>query len=279
MYSLIKVNDVKFCYNDVIEILNDLNLEIDSGDFVSIVGSNGCGKSTLVKMFNALIIPKSGDVFVAEINTKNSDLIFEIRKKVGMVFQNPDSQIVATLVEEDVAFAMENLCLPQEKMESKIVEVLKLVDMENYKTKSVNNLSGGQKQRIAIAGVLAMEPRCIIFDEATAMLDPDGRKKILKIMKTLNENSNTTIVNITHNMEEVAISKTVVVLHEGKVIKKSTPLEFFSDEVVLKKANLKCLEVTELIKKLANEGLIKKQIVLNIDECVEIIAQLLKGNM
>lgn len=276
--SFIETVNLCFSYLDFdSNVLDKINLKIDHGEFISIVGGNGSGKSTLAKIFNGLITPTSGIVVVSGIEVVNSSLIFEVRKQVGVVFQNPDSQIVATLVEEDVAFAMENLCYSKDNMENRIDEVLNLVDMKDYKKALVYNLSGGQKQRVAIAGVLAMRPSCVVFDEATSMLDPEGRRKIFEIMKNLNEKYGTTIINITHNMEEVVGSNRVIVLNDGKILKDCSPKQLFVDELVLKKSNLKCLPVTELVNLLANEGLLKKQVVFDVDECVCLLYEILKG--
>lgn len=276
--SFIETVNLCFSYLDFdSNVLDKINLKIDHGEFISIVGGNGSGKSTLAKIFNGLITPTSGIVVVSGIEVVNSSLIFEVRKQVGVVFQNPDSQIVATLVEEDVAFAMENLCYSKDNMENRIDEVLNLVDMKDYKKALVYNLSGGQKQRVAIAGVLAMRPSCVVFDEATSMLDPEGRRKIFEIMKNLNEKYGTTIINITHNMEEVVGSNRVIVLNDGKILKDCSPKQLFVDELVLKKSNLKCLPVTELVNLLANEGLLKKQVVFDVDECVGLLYEILKG--
>lgn len=280
LQNLIETLNLNFIYKNsksCDSVLKNVNLEIKCGEFVSIVGGNGSGKSTLAKMFNALLTPTSGSVVVCSIDTSNSEISFEVRKQIGMVFQNPDSQIVATLVEEDIAFAMENLCFKKSKMQNQIDKVLNLVNMQNFKKKLVFDLSGGQKQRVAIAGVLAMEPRCVIFDEATSMLDPQGRNKILSIMENLNDRG-ITIINITHNMNEVLHSKRVLVMHEGEILKDCSPREFFSDHEILEKANLQCLPVTELVNLLAKEGLTQKQTVLNVDDCVEVISKIMKGS-
>lgn len=276
--SLIEIFGLSFSYSgSKAKVLNKVNLKIGCGEFVSVVGGNGSGKSTLAKMFNGLIVPHEGVVVVCGVQTTNSGLLFEIRRQVGMVFQNPDMQIVATIVEEDVAFALENLCCLQPEINERIDKALKFVSMENFKSEPVHNLSGGQKQRVAIAGVLAMKPRCVVFDEATSMIDPQGRKQVMEVMHKLNKQG-TTIVNITHNMEEVVDSNRVVVLHSGEIIKDCSPRQLFSDELVLKKANLQPLPVTELINSLADCGLLKKRTVLRVDECVNLIAEILKGS-
>ncbi len=273
--------NLSFAYDkgDGADVLSKIDLEIEAGDFVSIVGGNGSGKSTLAKMFNALLTPNEGVVVVCGVKTFNREMVFEVRRQVGMVFQNPDSQIVATVVEEDVAFAMENLCVPVQKIETKIEQVLSMVDMAAYRKNLVYGLSGGQKQRVAIAGVLAMEPKCIVFDEATSMLDPEGRKKVFEIMQDLNKKNGVTVVNITHNMEEAVKSERVVVMSDGKVLKICTPRQLFSDELLLKTAKLDCLPVTELVNRLAKCGLIERQTVLSVDECVDVIEKLLKGSL
>ena len=276
--GLIEVSGLSFHYpGSNVRILNKINLQINSGEFVSIVGGNGSGKSTLAKLFNGLLVPAEGVVVVCGAQTTDSGLLFEIRQQVGMVFQNPDMQIVATIVEEDVAFALENLCYSEPEIEGRVDEVLKLVSMTNFKQTPVHNLSGGQKQRVAIAGVLAMKPKCVVFDEATSMLDPRGRKQVVDVMNNLNKHG-TTIINITHNMTEVVESDRVVVLHNGELLKDCSPKQLFADELVLKKVNLQPLPVTELVNLLAAKGLLKRQTVLSVEECVNLIAEILKGS-
>lgn len=280
MRPLIDVNGLHFSYlneNFGKEVLNDLNFSIQQGEFIAIVGHNGSGKSTLAKLFNAIFLPTSGTIFVDGIDTLNKELIFEIRKQVGVVFQNPDNQIVATLVEEDVAFAPENLCVSQEKIGKIVDRALEMVDMKKFKKSAVHNLSGGQKQRVAIAGILAMNPKCIVFDESTSMLDPVGRKEVLDVMKKLNRENKTTIINITHHMEEVVFANRVIVMKDGEILKQDTPRNIFSDEDLLKKSGLLAPQVTEFLNTLCGELALKKRTVLDVDECVEVLAEILEG--
>ena len=209
-------------------VLKGLDLTIPAGEFAAVLGHNGSGKSTLAKHFNAILLPTEGDVVVCGINTKDEDRLFDIRQQVGMVFQNPDNQIVATIVEEDVAFALENLGVPPEEIRRRVDEALKAVDMYEYREHAPHQLSGGQKQRVAIAGILAMRPDFIILDEPTAMLDPQGRREVLRTVKELNRDFGTTVVLITHYMDEAAQCDRVIVMDSGKVILDDTPKKVFS---------------------------------------------------
>lgn len=278
--SLIDVNKLYFSYiNDrnEINVLYDINLEVKQGEFIAVVGHNGSGKSTFAKLCNAILTPTSGTIIVSGFDTSNEETIFEIRKNVGVVFQNPDNQIVATLVEEDVAFAPENLGIEQNEIIRRVDESLSAVGMYEYKDHAVYNLSGGQKQRVAIAGILAIKPKCIVFDEATAMLDPVGRKEVIEIMKKLNKENGTTIIHITHYMEEAAFADRIVVISNGKIIKNDSPKEVFADEYTLKKAHLLVPQVTQLINELSKNNFIKPKVVLNVDECVNVLENLLGG--
>lgn len=279
MDDFIKVLGVYFSYSGEENefVLKDISFNIRKGQKVAIVGSNGSGKSTLSKILNAIFLPTKGNVFVDSFDCSKKEFIVEIRKNVGLIFQDPDNQIVATTVEEDVAFALENLCVPQEKMCLIIKKVLDSVRMGKFRKKNVEELSGGQKSKVAIAGILAMDPKCIIFDESTAMLDPKSRKEILNIMEELNKKRGTTIINITHNMDEVTFFDSVIVLKDGKVLKQDTPRNIFLDESVLKEAGLCLPQVAKLISMLYEEGLIKQKIALSVDECVFILANSLKG--
>lgn len=278
MEEFIEVRGVYFSYSEKEDfVLENVSFNIKKGQKVAIVGANGSGKSTLSKMLNAILLPIKGTIFVDSIDCSKKETVFEIRKNVGLIFQDPDNQIVATTVEEDVAFALENLCVPQEKMCLIIKKALDSVRMGEFKKKSVEKLSGGQKSKVAIAGVLAMNPKCIIFDESTAMLDPKSRKEVLNIMKELNEKRGTTIINITHNMDEVIFFDDVIVLKNGKILKQDSPQNIFSDEAVLKEAGLCLPQVTKLINMLYEEGFIKKKVVLSVDECVLVLSNLLRG--
>lgn len=253
------------------QVLFDVNIDIEDGQFVAILGHNGSGKSTFAKHINAILRPKSGTVIVDGIDTSKEELIFEIRQQVGMVFQNPDNQIVATIVEEDVAFALENLGVEQKEIVERVEQSLKSVEMYEYKNKAPHQLSGGQKQRVAIAGILAMRPKCIVLDEPTAMLDPRGRQEVIKTILQLNKEFNTTVVFITHFMDEAVQADRVIVIDAGKVILDDTPIEVFSNVKMLKDIGLDVPQATELVDSLGLKH------VLTVDECVEQIAKVLGG--
>lgn len=239
MKNMIEVSNVFYGYKKHEDLdehiaLKGVNLDVKQGEFLVIIGHNGSGKSTLAKHFNAIYIPKEGDVIVDGINTKDEDRIWDIRQSAGMVFQNPDNQIVATIVEEDVAFGPENIGIEPQEIQRRVQFALKAVNMEEYTKHAPHLLSGGQKQRVAIAGILAMKPKCIILDEPTAMLDPSGRKEVLDTIKKLNKEEGITIILITHFMEEAIDADRVVVMDNGKFILEGTPREVFSRVEVLK---------------------------------------------
>lgn len=279
MEEFIKFCCVYFSYEKNFNnfILNDISFDVKQGEKIAIVGANGSGKTTLSKLLNAIYLPTKGIVLIDGINSLNKKNRHSIRELVGLVFQDPDNQIVATIVEEDVAFALENLCVEQKSIE-KIVDIsLDMVDMLKFKRYLVENLSGGQKSKVAIAGVLAMKPKCIVFDESTAMLNPKSRKEIINIMTNLNKNNNTTIINITHDMNEVVFFDRVIVLKSGKILRQGSPAEIFEDEELLKEAGLCLPQVSEFVMLLNKEGLVKEKIALSVDECVGIVTNLLKG--
>lgn len=259
-----------------VPVLKDLNLQIGQGEFVAVLGHNGSGKSTLAKHFNAVLLPTTGKVFVNGIDTSDEEKLFEIRQHVGMVFQNPDNQIVATIVEEDVAFALENLGVEPQEIRRRVDEALKQVDMYDYREHAPHQLSGGQKQRVAIAGILAMRPDCIVLDEPTAMLDPKGRREVLKTIRELNRDFGTTVVLITHYMDEAVKADRVVVMDDGKILLDGTPKEVFPQVELLKSVGLDVPQVTELIYELKKEGLDLPDDVLTEDECVEVLKKLLQ---
>jgi energy-coupling factor transport system ATP-binding protein len=234
----------------VTEVLKNINLNINSGEFVCVLGTNGSGKSTLARLINAILLPSSGDVLVDGMNTKNSDKLLDIRKKVGMVFQNPDNQIVATIVEEDVAFALENMGVEPSLMRQKVDEALEIVGMSKYRVHATHALSGGQKQRIAIAGVLAMHPECIVLDEPTAMLDPIGRASIIKTIKKLNKEYGITIVLITHHMDEATLADRVLIINKGEIVMDDVPQKIFSQVEKIKALGLDVPQVTELMHRM-----------------------------
>lgn len=260
-----------------VPVLKDLNLQIEQGEFVAVLGHNGSGKSTLAKHFNAVLLPTAGKVYVNGIDTSDEEKLFDIRQNVGMVFQNPDNQIVATIVEEDVAFALENLGVEPTEIRRRVDEALKQVDMYEYREHAPHQLSGGQKQRVAIAGILAMRPDCIVLDEPTAMLDPKGRREVLKTIRELNRDFGTTVVLITHYMDEAVKADRVVVMDDGKILLDGTPKEVFSKVELLKSVGLDVPQVTELIYELKKEGLDLPDDVLTEDECVEVLKNLLQS--
>lgn len=283
--NIIEAQNVDFSYvthdeNDnqqKIKVLKNININIPEGQFVAILGHNGCGKSTLAKLFNGLLIPQDGKIIVGGIETTNEEKIFDIRQNVGMVFQNPDNQIVATIVEEDVAFALENLGVPPTEIRRRVDETLKTVGMYEYREHAPHKLSGGQKQRIAIAGVLAMNPKCIVLDEPTAMLDPKGRKEIIQTIKMLNKERGTTVVLITHYMEEAAKADRVIVMEEGEVILDDVPELIFSQVQLLKKVGLDVPQTVELFYELNKEGFSLSLEELDIKSQAKALANALKG--
>lgn len=277
--AMIKCDNVSFKYraNEEEEeryAVNGVNFEVEKGEFLVILGHNGSGKSTIAKHMNALLVPSEGTVIVDNLNTLDPNNLWEIRSVSGMVFQNPDNQLVATIVEEDVAFGPENLGVAPEEIRSRVDESLKKVGMYEYRRHAPHLLSGGQKQRVAIAGVLAMKPKCIIFDEPTAMLDPSGRKEVLKNIKEINKNYGITIVLITHYMDEAAQADRVIVMDDGKIILEDKPREVFSNVKQMKDIGLDVPQVTELCYELKNSGINIDTNILNVDEMVNAICQL-----
>ena len=254
--------------------LNGINVTINKGEFTAVVGHNGSGKSTLAKHFNALLLPDAGVVTVDGVETANQGQLFNIRTKIGMVFQNPDNQIVGTVVEEDVAFGPENLGIAPDEIARRVDKALATVDMEQYRKRAPHQLSGAQKQRVSIAGILAMNPECIVLDEATSMLDPKGRKELLQAMTSLNK-SGTTIVNITHFMEEAAIADRVIIMKDGNILLDGTPREVFADREILLNAGLDVPPVSRFVKEIAGLGLEINDNVISEQECVEAIETLL----
>ena len=280
---IIEIKNVSFSYvNEVAEppvktqVISNLSLDINRGEFVAVLGHNGSGKSTLAKMINGINLPENGDVVVDGMNTKDESRLLDIRQTVGMVFQNPDNQIVATIVEEDVAFALENMGVEPKEIRRRVDEALKTVGMYEYREHAPHKLSGGQKQRIAIAGVIAMNPECIVLDEPTAMLDPNGRQEVMKTIKRLNEEQNITIVLITHYMDEAAQAKRVVVVDDGKIIIDDVPKKVFSQVELLKSRGLDVPQVTELAYRLRQDGIDIGSEIINEDECVSALLSLLK---
>ena len=248
--------------------VNDVNLDIEAGDFVAVLGHNGSGKSTLAKQINALLIPSEGTMWVDDMDTAKEPELWKIRQKAGMVFQNPDNQIIGTVVEEDVGFGPENMGVPTDEIWKRVDDSLKKTGMTAYRYQSPNKLSGGQKQRVAIAGVVAMRPSCIVLDEPTAMLDPNGRKEVLKAVSELNKKENVTVVLITHYMEEVIHANKVYVMDGGNVVMQGTPREIFSQVEILKKYRLDVPQVTLLAHELHKAGVDIPEGILTKEELV-----------
>lgn len=283
MDSFIEVKNVYFQYDtgeDEEEskpsyALSGIDLNVNRGEFVCIVGHNGSGKSTLAKHFNAIYLPTTGDVLVDGMNTKDDDHVFDIRKKIGLVLQNPDNQIVAGIVEEDVAFGCENLGVPTEEIRERVDNALKAVDMYEYRRHSPDKLSGGQKQRVAIAGIIAMQPECIVLDEPTAMLDPRGREEVIGTIRRLNKERGITMILITHYMEEAVLADRVVMVDSGKVFTEGTPREVFSKCELMKQHRLDVPQATELNYRLRGCGYELPECVLDEEECAEALVKLL----
>jgi len=281
--SIISAQELRFSYGSpddgkivLDEVLKGININIRSGEFVAVLGHNGSGKSTFAKHTNAILTPSSGKIYVIGIDTKDENRIFDIRQNVGMVFQNPDNQIVAAIVEEDVAFALENIGVPSDEMRKRVDEALKTVNMYEYREHSPHKLSGGQKQRITIAGIIAMRPKCIVLDEPTAMLDPAGRRDVIETIKMLNRQYGITVVLITHYMDEAAKTDRVIVMDSGTVILDDIPSQVFSNVELLKKIGLNVPQVTELVYELNKCGLNLDSHIITEEECVNALKTILK---
>ena len=275
--DIVSVEDISFEYvteEDKFKAIDNLSLNVKQGEFVVVIGHNGSGKSTLSKNLNAILMPTSGNIYINGLNTKEEKNLWDIRQTAGMVFQNPDNQIVATIVEEDVAFGPENLGIDPPEIRKRVEESLKSVGMYDMRDRQPHLLSGGQKQRVAIAGIIAMKPKCIIFDEATAMLDPSGRKEVMKTIKRLNKEENISIMHITHFMEEAVDADRVIVMEKGKKVLEGTPKEVFSKVEMLKSIGLDVPCMTELSKELKEEGLDIDGDILTVDEMVVKLCQL-----
>jgi len=274
MSTAISVEHLAYSYPGVentpdVVVFEDLELQIESGSFVAVLGTNGCGKSTLAKHFNSILLPSGGKVYVCGMDTADEDKLIDIRRNVGMVFQNPDNQIVANVVEEDVAFGPENLGIAAPMIRARVDQALKQVGMYEYKEHAPHLLSGGQKQRIAIAGVIAMEPKCIILDEPTAMLDPRGRREVMDTVLKLNREKKITVVLITHHMDEAARAQRVVVLHKGRIAADGSPKEVFSQVELLHSIGLAAPETVELLHSLNMGGVQLPLDRLDIEECAQ----------
>jgi len=280
---LIKVDNVSYTYKSHTEdyqdvrALSNINLEIKSGEFVVVIGRNGSGKSTFARLLNALLIPSEGVVYIKGMKTSDEKYLWEIRRSAGMVFQNPDNQIIGTIVEEDVAFGPENLGVPPEEIKSRVYEALKMTGIFEYRGHAPHLLSGGQKQRVAIAGVLAMKPQCIILDEATSMLDPVGRKEVMKVLKKLNSEDGITIIHITHHMDEAGMADRVIVIDGGRIVIDGNAKDVFSNVDRIKGMGLDVPQVTELFYDLKREGYNLPDSILTVDEAFNALAKIVRG--
>ncbi len=283
--KMVKAENVSYEYTKVVEIkgenverklmaLQDINIDIEKGDFIAILGHNGSGKSTFAKHLNALVTPSEGTIWVDGMDTKDDSLVWKIRQNTGMVFKNPDNQLVATVVEEDIAFGSENLGVDSKEIRKRVDESLKQVGMDGFQTDTPSKLSGGQKQRIAIAGILAMKPQCIVLDEPTAMLDPVGRKDVMDTVHRLNKENNITIILITHYMDEAVSADKVYVIDDGKIVMKGVPKEVFSQVERMKSYGLDVPQVTETAYNLRKLGIDIPQDILTVEEMVGAICQL-----
>ncbi|MEG2633060.1 MAG: energy-coupling factor transporter ATPase [Oscillospiraceae bacterium] len=276
--NIIEFHNVTFRYSSESEnVLDSINLNIKRGDFIAVLGANGSGKSTLAKHMNAILLPTNGSVIANGYDTADEENILKIRKRVGMVFQNPDNQIVATVVEEDVAFALENLGLAPEKIRARVDEALEIVGMTKHATDAPHKLSGGQKQRVAIAGVLAMRPKCIILDEPTAMLDPFGRNRVIDTVLKLNREQGITVVLITHFMEEAALANRIVIMDKGRIAMDDTPQRVFSDIKRVRALELDVPPTTEFCVALNESGVKISRDIVSPAECIERLEMLLEG--
>ena len=281
MSTAIQVEHLAYTYPGVddtpgIAVFEDLNLTIDDGSFVAVLGGNGCGKSTLAKHFNSILLPCGGKVYVCGMDTSDEELLMQVRRKVGMVFQNPDNQIVANVVEEDVAFGPENLGVAGPMIRQRVDHALKQVGMYEYREHAPHLLSGGQKQRVAIAGVIAMEPKCIVLDEPTAMLDPKGRREVMQTILKLNREKGITVVLITHHMDEAAQAQRVVVMHKGSIALDGSPAEVFSHVDALHEISLAAPDTVELCRELNKNGFDLPLDRLTPEECAQTLYDALK---
>ena len=274
--EIIRFDNVSFSYNDGKTVLDEVNLSVKKGEFVAVLGYNGSGKSTLAKHMNAIVLPVMGKVTVDGMDTSEEGHLYDIRQKVGMVFQNPDNQIVATIVEEDVAFALENLGVAPDEIRKRVDESLETVGMTKHANDAPHQLSGGQKQRVAIAGVIAMSPDCIVLDEPTAMLDPKGRQTVLKTIERLNRENGITVILITHYMDEAALADRIIILHSGRVAMDGTPGEVFSKVERVRELGLDVPQATEICYLLRKEGIEIASDIVSYEQCVKALLNLLE---
>lgn len=278
---IIKTNQAQYVYHSEynkeseIKAVDNISVEIQKGQFIAVIGKNGSGKSTFARLLNALLLPTEGLVYVRGMDTKDEKNLWEIRRSVGMVFQNPDNQIIGTTVEEDIAFGPENIGVKPEEIRKRVDSVLKTVGITGYGEHPPHLLSGGQKQRVAIAGILAMKPECIILDEATAMLDPAGRKEVMQVLKSLNKKNNITIIHITHHMDEVTEADRVLVVDKGRVIMDGIPSDVFSNVNEIKHMGLDVPQITELLYELNNRGFNLPVNIIDIDKAYDIILNII----
>mgnify|MGYP002561997349 CR=1 FL=1 len=276
MENIINVKDMTFEYVTIdskFKAIDDLSLEVKQGEFVAIIGHNGSGKSTLSKNLNAILVPTQGDIYIDGMNTKDESKLWNIRQTAGMVFQNPDNQIVATIVEEDVAFAPENLGVASQEIRQRVDDALKAVGMYDYRTYAPQLLSGGQKQRVAIAGVLAMQPQCVVLDEPTAMLDPQGRREVLDTVERLNHETGMTVILITHHMDEAARADRVIAMSEGRVVADGTPQAVFAQEPLLRSVGLDVPQTEQLLLELKRRGIDIPTDALTPEACAQLLQQ------
>ena len=283
MAEIIRAENLRYAYpveegEEPVYVLDGVDLTIEKGSFVVVLGHNGSGKSTLAKTFNGVLLPAGGKVYVEGLDTADANLLLAIRQRVGMVFQNPDNQIVANVVEEDVAFAPENLGVPSEEIQKRVDDALSAVGMSEFVRHAPHLLSGGQKQRIAIAGVLAMEPACIVLDEATAMLDPVGRREVLGTIHRLNREKGITVVLITHHMNEAEEADRVVVMDDGQVAMDGSPQEVFTQVEALRSMGLTVPDTVDLLDRLQKDGLDVPLTALTVEQCADAIVQAMRGN-
>ena len=278
--TILTAENLKFRYDSEqpVYALDGVSTSVKRGEFVAVLGANGCGKSTLAKHFNAILLPESGKVYVEGMDTSDDSKLYDIRQTVGMVFQNPDNQIVATVVEEDVAFALENLGVPPDEMRRRVDESMKMAGIYEFRERAPHNLSGGQKQRVAIAGVVAMRPDCLILDEATAMLDPIGRQEVLSAVHKLNREKGITVVLITHHMNEAEEADRVIVMDDGRIALDGTPKEVFTQVEPLRTMGLTVPDTVDLLDRLRKDGLDVPLDALTVDECAAAITAALAKN-
>ena len=276
--TMLTAQDIHFRYDPEQPgfAVDGVSLEVKKGEFVAVLGANGCGNSTLAKHFNAILLPETGTVLVEKMDTKNEENLLAIRQKVGMVFQNPDNQIVATVVEEDVAFALENLGVDPKEIRTRIDDAMQMAGIYKHRHKGPHKLSGGQKQRVAIAGVIAMRPDCLVLDEATAMLDPRGRESVMKTIRRLNHEYGITVIAITHYMEEAAQADRVLVMNKGHIVMEGTPREVFSQTEKVRSLRLDVPQAAVLRDELCKAGLPMPEGIIDVEECAQAIYNLLK---